>query len=238
LQRNAVDLDQLRRGWASIGNVSFALKRARRLLVQILNLVAFGIDLNQRNDLISIHAKQAISLREKIMLQKMPLLVAGALACVVFPSLALSAPASKPTSDDAEMIAVGRIIAEQNCSMCHSVGTSGVSPNPLSPPFRTLSQLYPIDDLQEGLAEGIAVGHPDMPRFEFSPRKIDALIAYLKSIQDKKWAHALRRLIREFGLASFLGADFKLNKAFVCWRSAGLGIAATLPMQRIAILRA
>ncbi|MEZ5997838.1 MAG: cytochrome c [Hyphomonas sp.] len=81
-------------------------------------------------------------------------------------------------------IAVGKMIAEANCSRCHAVGRSGDSPHEEAKPFRFLSENYPIRDLEEPLAEGIVVGHPDMPVFTMSPAEIDALLAYLESIQE------------------------------------------------------
>ena len=60
---------------------------------------------------------------------------------------------------------------------------SGDSPNPDAPPFRTLSSKYPVSDLAESLAEGIVSGHPEMPIFVFMPNDVDAIIAYLESIQ-------------------------------------------------------
>jgi len=52
-----------------------------------------------------------------------------------------------------------------------------------APPFRTLARKYPLDDLQEGFAEGIVVGHSEMPNFRLTPEQIDAFLRYLKSIQ-------------------------------------------------------
>jgi cytochrome c len=82
----------------------------------------------------------------------------------------------------------GRLIAERNCSRCHAVGRAGESPNPKSPPFRTLAQRYPLKDLEESMAEGLMVGHegPEMPVFEFRPQQIADLMAYLGRIQVKK----------------------------------------------------
>lgn len=82
----------------------------------------------------------------------------------------------------------GRRIAEANCGRCHAVGRTGASPNPKSPPFRNVGKKYPLADLEEALAEGIVVGHKggEMPRFELSPQQIDALLAYLKSVQRKR----------------------------------------------------
>ena len=60
----------------------------------------------------------------------------------------------------------------------------------LAPPFRTLSQRYPIEMLAEALAEGIMTGHPAMPQFVFEPHDIDALLTYIDglspSAQDRK----------------------------------------------------
>lgn len=78
----------------------------------------------------------------------------------------------------------GEVLVRENCSRCHAVGVEGASPNPEAPPFRTLSSKYPIEDLAESLAEGIVSGHPDMPIFVFDPLQVDAIIAYLESIQQ------------------------------------------------------
>lgn len=79
----------------------------------------------------------------------------------------------------------GKIIAQHNCARCHATGPQGASTNPKSPPFRTLAQRYPLKDLEEALAEGITVGREglEMPAFEFEPRQIADLMAYLASIQ-------------------------------------------------------
>jgi cytochrome c len=78
----------------------------------------------------------------------------------------------------------GQVIVTENCGRCHAVGLVGDSPNAEAPPFRTLSSKYPIEDLAESLAEGIVSGHPEMPIFVFKPHDIDAIIAYLESIQE------------------------------------------------------
>jgi hypothetical protein len=43
---------------------------------------------------------------------------------------------------------------------------------------------YPIEGLAEALAEGIFVGHPDMPEFVFEADEVGAILAYLASIQE------------------------------------------------------
>lgn len=77
----------------------------------------------------------------------------------------------------------GRLIALENCTRCHAIGRSDESPLDEAPPFRRLHERYEIDDLAEAFAEGIAVGHKEMPPFAFRPRQIDALLAYLKSLE-------------------------------------------------------
>jgi mono/diheme cytochrome c family protein len=79
----------------------------------------------------------------------------------------------------------GEELLRENCARCHAIGRTGPSPHPSAPPFRTLSQKYPIDGLAEALAEGFSVGHPDMPEFTFEPDEVAAIIAYLKSIQEQ-----------------------------------------------------
>jgi cytochrome c len=79
----------------------------------------------------------------------------------------------------------GEVLVRENCSRCHAIGKEGASTHPEAPPFRTLSSRYPIEDLAESLAEGIVSGHPDMPIFVFSPTDVEAIIDYLKSIQEQ-----------------------------------------------------
>lgn len=78
----------------------------------------------------------------------------------------------------------GEVFAETYCSACHAIGRSGASPHLEARPFRELSKLYPVRSLEEALAEGIVVGHPDMPPFQLDPDQINDLIEYIEAIQD------------------------------------------------------
>jgi len=91
-----------------------------------------------------------------------------------------------PTSAET-LVGGGREIANTFCSRCHAIGAHGESPNPKSPPFRLLGKKYPLSDLEEALSEGIVVGHEgeEMPPFTFSAQQIEALLAYLASVQRK-----------------------------------------------------
>jgi mono/diheme cytochrome c family protein len=76
----------------------------------------------------------------------------------------------------------GYQFAITNCSRCHAIGKVGESPLRIAPPFRTLHERYPIDDLGEAFAEGIVTGHPSMPQFKLDGAQIDDLLAYLKTL--------------------------------------------------------
>jgi mono/diheme cytochrome c family protein len=78
----------------------------------------------------------------------------------------------------------GQALVEASCGACHATGRSGDSPAPEAPAFRTLSRNYRVALLEEALAEGISVGHPAMPEFAFPPEDVDAIVAYLQSIQE------------------------------------------------------
>ena len=77
----------------------------------------------------------------------------------------------------------GELFARTHCMRCHS--TDKVSPSPLldAPPFRTLAQRYPVENLQEALGEGIVTGHPSMPEFKLDPGQINDFIAFLKGLE-------------------------------------------------------
>jgi cytochrome c len=77
----------------------------------------------------------------------------------------------------------GQAFAQANCARCHAIGPVGDSPLPKAPPFRTLHQRYPVEQLTEALGEGIRTAHPAMPKFELDEPQIGDLIAYLKSLE-------------------------------------------------------
>jgi cytochrome c len=77
----------------------------------------------------------------------------------------------------------GFVTLKTNCSRCHAIGKIGESPLKIAPPFRTLHERYPVEDLEEPLAEGIITGHPTMPEFRFDPDQVGDIIAYLKTLE-------------------------------------------------------
>ena len=85
------------------------------------------------------------------------------------------------TSDS--LVGRGREIAKTACADCHAVGPIGTSPKKEAPPFRELGRKYPVESLEEALAEGVVVGHPGMPQVKMNEADIGAFIAWLKTIQ-------------------------------------------------------
>ncbi|WP_265519795.1 c-type cytochrome [Nitratireductor luteus] len=96
----------------------------------------------------------------------------------------LLASVARPAMAEDAQVARGRALVEANCSRCHAVTRTDASKHPEAPAFHTLWKRYPIDALEEAFAEGIYVGHPDMPEFVADPDQIAAIIAYIESIQD------------------------------------------------------
>ena len=77
----------------------------------------------------------------------------------------------------------GKTLALNNCARCHSIDKVSPSPLTIAPPFRELHKKYPIEQLQESLAEGIVTGHPSMPQFRLEPDQINDVLSYLKSLE-------------------------------------------------------
>jgi len=61
----------------------------------------------------------------------------------------------------------------------------GATPSAGKAPSRQIVAKGNVENLEEALGEGIVVGHPDVPQFQFSPQSASALVAYLKSLSGK-----------------------------------------------------
>jgi cytochrome c len=107
------------------------------------------------------------------MSQRAILTVAAAIAIAL---VILFATTARGVAGDAR---AGRAFAERNCAGCHAIGSTGASPNARAPAFRAVARRYKLEDLEEGLAEGIVTGHNAMPEFTLTPRQIDDLLAHL-----------------------------------------------------------
>ncbi len=85
-----------------------------------------------------------------------------------------------------ELSVEGEALAQQQCGQCHATGAAGESPHKDAPPFRTFASKWPLENLEESLAEGIVTGHPDMPAIALEPDQITVLIEHLHTIAPAK----------------------------------------------------
>jgi cytochrome c len=99
--------------------------------------------------------------------------------------LFLALGASAAVAQDAATLKRGEALVNRDCARCHATARTGQSTHPQAPLFRALGKRYPIEALEEALGEGIISGHPDMPEFTFESKEVGAIIAYLKSIQER-----------------------------------------------------
>ena len=76
----------------------------------------------------------------------------------------------------------GKALLQAHCSKCHSLEATGASPLPQAPPLREVYLKYPIDQLEQGFAEGMGSRHREMPQIQFSTEQVAAILAYLGSI--------------------------------------------------------
>lgn len=100
-----------------------------------------------------------------------------ALCCLALLSLRASGAIAANTESTE-----GKALLEKNCGLCHSLAAEGASPLPQAPPLREVYLKYPIDQLEEGFAEGMGSKHRDMPQIQFSPEQVAAILSYLGSI--------------------------------------------------------
>jgi mono/diheme cytochrome c family protein len=88
-------------------------------------------------------------------------------------------------AQDDPVVAHGRALVEANCARCHGIGRTDTSRHPDAPAFRTLSDRYPLDALEEAFAEGISTGHPDMPEFIATEEQIEAILTYIGALNSE-----------------------------------------------------
>jgi len=112
--------------------------------------------------------------------------IAGVLAAVALLTCVdanIEAKAEKVPQSQAPNVQRGMAIARLHCARCHSIDRLSQSPLRDAPAFRDLHKRYPLEQLEETLAEGLVTGHPAMPEFRFDVDQIDSFIAFLKSLE-------------------------------------------------------
>lgn len=111
-----------------------------------------------------------------MLVSKQSLCLFGAvLAMALMPDCSVAAKALSP---DAQ-----RGFVRVHCASCHAIDRVSASRLKIVPPFRDLHRRYPVEPLEEALAEGIVTGHPSMPEFHLDPGQATDVVAYLKSLE-------------------------------------------------------
>ena len=92
----------------------------------------------------------------------------------------------KETPPRSPQVLEGQALVAENCIVCHSVNSSESSPRDGAPTLDRVLENYNSESLADDFREGIHVGHPDMPDFDFGAKGTDEIVAYLISIQRAK----------------------------------------------------
>jgi len=79
----------------------------------------------------------------------------------------------------------GERFARRSCAGCHALTLKGASPNPLAPPFRTLSAKLPGRGLTSALGQISAHGHRAMPPIYMTPAERRAVAAYIRDVGER-----------------------------------------------------
>jgi mono/diheme cytochrome c family protein len=108
-----------------------------------------------------------------------PLLIRNAVVGVALLTIGASGAHAVDRSGSASE---GEALLQANCGRCHSIAATGTSPLEKAPPLREVYLKYPIEQLEEGFAEGMGSRHRDMPQIQFSPDQVSAILSYLGSI--------------------------------------------------------
>lgn len=97
-------------------------------------------------------------------------------------TLLVFATAGAATAEESSPSQKGQEIAAKLCARCHAIARDDESAFAEAPPFRTFAAKWPLESLEEAFAEGIVVGHPAMPEFQFGPEDIQNLLSYIGSL--------------------------------------------------------
>ena len=65
----------------------------------------------------------------------------------------------------------GAVLVRTHYAQCHSIDRGTPSLLSVAPAFRKLHKRYPVESLQEALAEGIMTGHLSMLEFRLDPAR-------------------------------------------------------------------
>jgi mono/diheme cytochrome c family protein len=97
-------------------------------------------------------------------------------------SLAAATPALAQTNTD--LVKRGEAILSGDCAMCHAVHGSGFGAPGGIPSFSAIARRSDFAELRRELQSGVTSGHPAMPTVSLSGSEIEAVLAYLHTLQQ------------------------------------------------------
>lgn len=111
------------------------------------------------------------------------LLVASVL---LFSSAALSTPNAHAQTADQGDPRAGRAFALQECTLCHVVSPSQISPPRITraPSFRDIARM--TSTTSTSLQVFLTTPHPTMPNLMLTPRETANVIAYILSLRGQR----------------------------------------------------
>ena len=103
----------------------------------------------------------------------------------------LGAPMDAITSETIQRVRLGAVLAEKNCSSCHAVGMTDVSPNKNAMEFRNYYQKQPLFGLKAPITKAIRATHDQTylnasMKVVLSDEEIDTIIAYINGLSTAK----------------------------------------------------
>ena len=119
--------------------------------------------------------------------------------------MALSGIAFAQSKQQADAIEHGKGLAELNCSRCHAIGLKGDSPNPDSPPFRTLSAKRNIPLIGWELMNEEWGKHRKMPQFDITADQVRDILVWINWVQPV--AHGERLVKANCSRCHAIGLD-------------------------------
>lgn len=80
----------------------------------------------------------------------------------------------------------GQDLAILVCSQCHTISTTGKSPNPAAPPFHKLVEKLSEEGLSEQLDVALSLGHSPMPPWKLSPEQANDLLTFIVMLKVRE----------------------------------------------------
>lgn len=109
------------------------------------------------------------------------LLILGLAAAVAGCAAGAGSPVDQP--EPVVGIERGQALARQRCGVCHALGPSGDSAQPMAPPFRAMGGRFNPISLERRMVELDLRGHGEMPPVRLAADEARDVAAYIASLE-------------------------------------------------------